>query len=89
MKNNFFFRFLILAIDIIDYTNKKKIVIFFQRKLKKKPLYIIDIGAHKGETINLFLKHFKIKKILSFEPNTFLFNFLKKNFIMIKLNCLT
>ena len=38
---------------------------------------MIDIGAHKGETIDLFYKNFNISKIYSFEPNINLFKVLK------------
>ena len=38
---------------------------------------VLDVGAHKGETINLFLKNFKIKKIISFEASPKNFEFLK------------
>ena len=40
---------------------------------------VFDVGAHKGETIDLYLKHFNIEKLYSFEPNYFSFNYLKKN----------
>ena len=65
-------------IDLVDRNNKKKIVNFFQKKLDKSLINVIDIGAHKGETIDLFLKNFKISKIYSFEPNKNLFNDLIK-----------
>ena len=39
----------------------------------------VDIGAHKGETIDLFTSKLNINKIYSFEPNEKLFQELKKN----------
>ena len=39
---------------------------------------IIDIGAHKGETINLFFNNFSINKIISFEPNPIIFRKLER-----------
>ena len=38
------------------------------------------MGAHKGETINIFLKNLKIKKIISFEASPKNFLKLKNNF---------
>ena len=78
MINKIFLYFLELFIALIDYPNKLKIIIFFKKRLIEKNLYVIDIGSHKGETINLFLKNFKIKNIFCFEPNIHLFNYLKK-----------
>ena len=68
-------------ISIIDYSNKSKIISFFKKKFNFNELIVIDIGAHKGETIDLFIKNFKINKIYAFEPNKRLFNKLeyKKN----------
>ena len=48
--------------------------------MKKWPLTVLDIGAHKGETIDFFLKNFNLNKIYSFEPNNELFLYLKKKF---------
>ena len=39
----------------------------------------MDVGAHKGESINLFLGNMTIKKIISFEASPFNFKFLEKN----------
>ena len=47
-------------------------------KLKEQNLTIIDIGSHKGETIELFFNNFDIQKIFAFEPNIALFELLKK-----------
>lgn len=68
-------------ISIIDYSNKSKIISFFKKKFNFNELIVIDIGAHKGETIDLFIRNFKINKIYAFEPNKRLFNKLeyKKN----------
>ena len=50
-------------IELIDHSNKKKIISFFKKNFQNKKLKIIDIGAHEGETIELFLKNFQIEKI--------------------------
>ena len=77
MLNKFFLKLLNLVIALIDYTNKKKVISFLKNQLNLKNLIIIDIGAHKGETIELFYRAFNINKIYSFEPNLSLYNFLK------------
>ena len=67
----------LFIISIFDYFYQKKIINF----LKKKNFIIdiiVDVGAHKGETIKLFLKHFKPKKIISFEASPINFKYLKK-----------
>jgi len=88
--NNLYIKFFLLLITILDYSNKLKIIKFFKKKIKNKKIILIDIGAHKGETINLFSQNFKIKKIFAFEANTEIFNLLKKklsnNKIIDKLN---
>ncbi len=81
MINKIFLNILSIIISLIDYPNKKKIISFLKEKFKNENLNIIDIGSHKGETINLFSKNFNIQKIFAFEPNIKLFNFLnKKNY---------
>ena len=77
--NKLYIKILSFFISIIDQSNKKKILSFFKKKLKNKSLNIIDVGAHKGETIQLFLNNFNIDKILAFEANPNIFNYLKKN----------
>ncbi len=64
---------------------KKKIINFIKKNLKIKNIdQFFDVGAHRGETINLFCQSFKINKIISFEasPKNFLFlKSKKKKFI--------
>ena len=74
IMNNFFG----ILISIIDYPNKKKILNFFKSKLKDENLKIIDIGAHKGETISFFLNNFRVGEIYAFEPNFDLYEKLRK-----------
>ena len=69
-----------IIINLIDYTNKKKILNFFKKNLNDKLINVSDIGAHKGETINFFLKNFNIKKLFVFEPNKNLYEFFIKKF---------
>ena len=50
-----------------DYFHKKKIISFIKSNINKIDS-IIDVGAHHGESIRLFLKNFKILNIYAFEP---------------------
>ena len=61
-------KLIIFIISILDYYNKKKIVNFFLKKEKSFKV-IIDVGAHKAETIKLFNKKFNVDFIYSFEPS--------------------
>tara|TARA_Y100001970_G_C14090026_1_gene779498 strand:- start:107 stop:820 length:714 start_codon:yes stop_codon:yes gene_type:complete len=56
-------------ISFFDHSNKKKIINFFRDKFKNNIAVLIDVGAHHGETINLFNKEFNVKSIVSFEPS--------------------
>ncbi len=78
MKNSFFLKIITYVISIIDSKNKKKIVNFFKKFFSDKYLNIVDVGAHRGETIEFFVKNFKINQILAFEPNLELLSVLKK-----------
>lgn len=55
-----------------DYFHKKKIISFIKRKIDKVET-IIDVGAHYGESIKLFLKNFNILNIYAFEPSPEIF----------------
>jgi len=72
-------KIILIIIDFFDYFHKKKILNF----LKKNNFYefdvFFDIGAHKGETIDLFTKNFNINNIYSFEASPINFEILKKN----------
>lgn len=69
-----------ILINIIDYNNKRKILNFFKKKFDQNIINVIDVGGHKGETINFFLKNFNIGKLFVFEPNKDLYDFLIKKF---------
>ncbi len=70
--------FTIFFLNFFDFIHKKKIINFFYKK-KINLEYIIDVGAHHGETINLFFRYFKPKKIYSFEASPQNYFILKKN----------
>tara|TARA_B110000037_G_scaffold206615_1_gene252736 strand:+ start:1983 stop:2717 length:735 start_codon:yes stop_codon:yes gene_type:complete len=63
-------KYIILNIlNCFDYFYQLKILKFLKKNNFLKLDIFFDIGAHKGESINLFLKHFIIKKIYSFEAS--------------------
>ena len=64
-------------INLIDGSNKKKIIKNIKKNILDENLIILDIGAHKGETLDLFIKNLSIKKIFCFEPNEKVFTILK------------
>ena len=56
-------------LKIVDFFYQKKIITFFKKNTNSEYQILIDVGAHKGETIINFLKNFKIKNIYSFEAS--------------------
>ncbi len=66
------------CLTFFDSFNKKKILDFLRKKIKKEIKLFIDVGAHHGESIKLFDKYFKVQKILAFEPSIENFLILKK-----------
>lgn len=68
-------------ISFIDYFDKLRILKFFKKNLDDNKINVIDIGAHKGETIKFFLNNFNVNKIFVFEPNKKLFSKIKKKFV--------
>jgi len=60
MIGKIYFYIIELIISFVDLNNKRTIIKFFKDRLQQKSINIVDMGAHKGETINLFLKNFKI-----------------------------
>ena len=77
-----------ICLTFFDHFNKKKVLDFLRKKVKKNIFLLIDVGAHHGESIKLFTKYFEIKKILAFEPSEENYLILKnktKNFNNLKL----
>ena len=68
----------LLILLFFDYFHKKKIISFIKKNANKTQT-IIDVGAHHGESIKLFLKNFKILNIYAFEPSPESFNNLINN----------
>lgn len=72
-------KYLILIIlRIFDYYHNRKIINFFKKKIINLNIFL-DIGAHKGESVNLFINNFSINYIYSFEPSLNNYNELEKN----------
>ena len=57
---------------------KRKIINFIKKKIKNIEI-LIDVGAHHGESVKLFVNNFSIKNIYSFEPSFDNFQTLIKN----------
>ena len=72
-------KLILLIIDVIRYYYHQPRILHYLKKINVQ--IAIDIGAHKGETIDYFLKIPKIKKIYSFEPQEKIFTYLKKKYI--------
>ena len=71
-------------LSIFDFFHKKKMMSFLRKNKLFNFKIVFDVGAHKGETIELYLNHFNIEKIYSFEPSYFSFNYLKAKIDRIK-----
>ena len=72
-----FQKLILLILNLFDYFYQKKWIKFLKKNEFKKFNLLIDIGAHKGESIELFSKNFNIKKIISFEASPVNFKYLK------------
>ena len=73
-----------LIIKIVDFFYQKKIITFFKNNSNVRYDVLLDVGAHKGETISNFLKNFKIKNIYSFEASKNTYQALETNIDRIK-----
>ena len=61
-------KLIITILNLLDYFQQKKIIKLINNKFSKSVI-VFDVGAHYGETIKLFSKKLKIKKIYSFEAS--------------------
>ena len=78
MFEKLYIKLLMNFVYFVDYTNKKKILNYFKSRLKDISLVAIDIGTHKGETIDFFLDNFNVTQIYCCEPNSEIFSELNK-----------
>ena len=77
-------RITLLVIRIFDFFHKKKIINFLKKNNKYRFNTILDIGGHKGESIELFLKYLNVNKIISFEASPLNYKILKFNLNKLK-----
>ena len=70
-------KIIIFLINFFDFFHKRKIINFLKKENFNEYELILDIGAHKGESINFFLNNFNVKKIISFEASPINFEFLR------------
>ena len=71
-------KIILWGLSLFDYSYQKKWIKFLKKNKYNNFKLLIDVGAHKGESIKLFSKNFVIKKIISFEASPINFEFLKK-----------
>ena len=69
---------IVIILNLFDSFHKYKIIKFLKKIVSNDLDLVFDIGAHKGESINLFLSNFKVNKIISFEASPINFDILKK-----------
>lgn len=69
----------LIVLKIFDHYFQKRMFRFLKKMGISKFDIFFDIGAHRGETIQLFAKNFKIKNFYSFEASQTNFEFLKRN----------
>ncbi len=77
-------KIVIFVISLFDFFHNMKIINFLKKKKLTNFNIFFDVGAHKGESIKLFLKNFKIKEIFSFEASPINFEILKDKELSLK-----
>ena len=75
---------IILVLSFFDFFHKLRLLAFLKKIIFNDLNLVLDIGAHKGESINFFLNNFKINKIISFEASPINFNNLKNKEVRLK-----
>ena len=88
MINEIYLKILNFVLFLVDHKNKIQIINYFKKNTSGN-LTLIDVGAHKGETIKYFSKFLNLKNIYAFEPNKTIYNKLINNTNCIKkeINC--
>ena len=72
--------FTLEILKIFDLFYQKKIINFLKKEKLLNFEFLFDVGAHKGESIDFFLKNLNIKKIYSFEASPINYKYLSKNY---------
>ena len=67
-----------IILHFFDKISQKKILLILKKIFKKNIGTVIDVGAHRGETIYFLIKNFKYNNIYAFEPNIESYNILRK-----------
>jgi FkbM family methyltransferase len=70
-------KIILWLLSFFDYSYQKKWIKFLKENKYNEFKILIDVGAHKGESIKLFSENFIIKKIISFEASPINFEYLK------------
>ena len=78
MINELYLKILNFIIFLVDHKNKIKIINYFKKNTTGN-LTLIDVGAHKGETIKYFAKFLNIGNVYAFEPNKIIYQKLLNN----------
>lgn len=78
MINELYLKILNFIIFLVDHKNKIKIINYFKKNTPGN-LTLIDVGAHKGETIKYFAKFLNIGNVYAFEPNKIIYQKLLNN----------
>ncbi len=71
-------KIILWVLGLFDHSYQQKWIKFLKKNKYSRFKLLIDIGAHKGESIELFSKNFIINKIISFEASPINFKYLKK-----------
>jgi FkbM family methyltransferase len=69
--------FTLQILKFFDYFYQKRFINFLKNKGINRLSVFFDIGAHKGESIDLFCGNFEVDKIYSFEASSITFNILE------------
>ena len=88
MINEIYLKILNIIFFLVDHKNKIEIINYFKKNTSGN-LTLIDVGAHKGETIKYFSKFLNLENIYAFEPNKTIYNKLINNTNCVKkeINC--
>ena len=88
MINALYLKILNFFLFLVDHKNKIQIIKYFKKNTLGN-LTLIDVGAHKGETIKYFIKFLNIENIYAFEPNKTIYDKLLNNINKLKkdINC--
>ena len=78
MINQIYLKILNFVFFLVDHKNKIRIINFLKNNTSGY-LTLIDVGAHKGETIKYFTKFLNIGNIYAFEPNKIIYQKLLNN----------